>query len=44
MAQREITVAGIKQRQDEYNTSRANAAAKPAAAANTMAKVGDFNF
>lgn len=44
MAQREITVAGIKQRQDEYNASRANVAAKPAAAANTMAKVGDFNF
>ena len=42
MAQREITVAGIKQRQDEYNASRA--AAKPAAVGNTMAKVGDFNF
>lgn len=41
MAQREIVVAGIKQRQDEYNASKNNAA-KPAT--NTMAKVGDFNF
>lgn len=44
MSQREMTIAGIKKRQNEYNATRANAATKPAAAANTMAKVGDFNF
>ena len=43
-AQREMTIANIKKRQDEYNASR-NSNVKPAAAANnTMAKVGDYNF
>lgn len=43
-AQREMTIANIKKRQDEYNASR-NSNVKPATAANnTMAKVGDYNF
>ena len=43
MSQREMTIAGIKKRQDEYNATRNSTAAAPKAQ-NTMAKVGDFNF
>lgn len=44
MNQREMTVAGIKKRQDEYNASRNATPAAAPQAQNTMAKVGDFNF
>lgn len=39
MANREIYLAGVKQRQDEYRASKGQAAAAPSAA-----KIGGFNF